>query len=252
MIDTHAHLNFPDFNDDRGEVIGDCFGKGIEKIIIPGSDVENSQKAVEITQEKENIFAAVGIHPHYTDEVKGFNLLERLAQNKKVVAIGECGLDYFRLENNIEKAKERQGELFLKHIELAKKEDLPLIFHNRESEEDFYKIVKDKNVRGVVHCFTSTLDFARKVLDLGFLISFTGIITFPKTEEILQVVKEVPLEKMMVETDSPLLAPVPYRGRRCEPWMEKEVIQKIAEIKEISSKEVEEKTSANARKFFDI
>lgn len=250
MIDTHAHLNFPDFDKDLEQVIGKSFEKGIESIIIPGSDVANSEKAMEITRENENIFAAVGIHPHHTGE--DFGKLQKLVENKEVVAIGECGLDYFRLDGDIAKTKKAQKELFSKHLELAQKTDLPLIFHNRESDGDFLEMVKGQNVRGVVHCFTADWSFAREVLDLGFLISFTGIITFDKTGKLEEVIKNIPLAKIMVETDSPLLAPVPYRGRRCEPWMEKEVIQKIADIKEISSKDVEEKTSANARKFFDI
>ncbi len=250
MIDTHAHLNFPDFDKDLEQVIGESFKNGVEKIIIPGSDVLNSKKAVEIAGEHENIFAAVGIHPHYTDE--DFSKLIELAKNKKVVAIGECGLDYFRLEGDITGNQKAQKELFSKHLELAQKTDLPLIFHNRESDGDFLEMVKGQNVRGVVHCFTADWSFAREALDLGFLISFTGIITFDKTGKLEEVIKNIPLAKIMVETDSPLLAPVPYRGQRAEPWMVREIIQKIADIKGVLPEEAEEMTTTTAKNFFGI
>jgi len=248
MIDTHAHLNFPEFEDDLDEVITKSFESGIERLVIPGSDAENSSKALEIARKYENVFAAVGIHPHYTRE--DFSQIEKLAQNERVVAIGECGLDYFRLENKADRGK--QKDLFAKHLDLAEKLDRPLIFHNRESEDDFYEIIKDRKVRGVVHCYTSTPEFAKKILDLGFLISFTGIITFDKTGNLEEVIKSVPLEKIMVETDSPLLAPVPYRGKRAQPWMVKEIIQKIADIKGLSFEEVDSQTTTNAKSFFEI
>ncbi|MDO8507555.1 MAG: TatD family hydrolase [bacterium] len=252
MIDTHAHLNFYHFQNDIDEVIEKSFAKGLEDIILVGTNVETSKIAVEMAEKNEKLFATVGVHPQEIDEAKEFPKIEALANNKNVVAIGETGLDYYRLGENLEEGKRAQKELLLSHIKLAKDRDLPLIFHNRDSHEDFYQIVKDKDVRGVIHCYTGNVDFAKKILDLGFMISFTGIITFDRGENLIEVIKKVPLEKIMVETDAPYLSPVPYRGKRCEPWMVKEVIQKIADIKELTFREVEEKTSSNAKVFFGI
>jgi TatD DNase family protein len=252
MIDTHAHLSFKNFENDMEEVIRKSFESGVEKIIIPGSTIQESRQSVQIAEKNDNIFAAVGIHPEDVGGAKDFKEIEALANHERVVAIGETGLDYFYLKDDSQDMKKKQRELFIRHMELAEKLDLPLIFHNRDSDNDFYEIVKDRKVRGVVHCFTSTTEFARKILDLGFLISFTGIITFPKAGGLIDIIKDTPLDRMMVETDCPFLAPVPYRGKRCEPWMVKEVIRKIAEIKGLSFEEVDEKTSGVAKGFFGI
>jgi len=252
MIDTHAHLSFKNFESDMDEVIRKSFESGVEKIIIPGSTVQESRCAVQIAGKNDNIFAAVGIHPEDVEGIKDFKEIEELASHKRVVAIGETGLDYFYLKGDSQNIKEKQKELLSRHIKLAEKLDLPLIFHNRNSDDDFYKIVKDRKVRGVVHCYTSTTEFAQKILDLGLLISFTGIITFPKAGDLIDVIRSIPLDRIMVETDCPFLAPVPYRGKRCEPWMVKEVIRKIAEIKGLSFEKVDEKTSSVAKGFFGI
>lgn len=252
MIDTHAHLNFKNFNDDLNEVIEKSFEKGVERIIIPGSTLKESREAINIAEENENIFAAAGIHPEDLDGTLDLPKIEELARSEKVVAIGETGLDYSYPHTKSEDAKKKQGELLKEHIELAEKLNLPLILHNRDSDEDFYEIIKDFRGKAVVHCYTSTLDFAKRILDLGYMISFTGIITFDKTGNLEKVIKEIPLEKIMVETDAPYLAPVPYRGKRAEPWMVSEVIQKIADIKGLSFKEVDQKTTTTAKKFFGI
>lgn len=252
MIDTHAHLNFSDFDGDLDEVILGSFENGLENIIVVSSSLENSRQSIEVVKKDKRLFAAVGIHPEEIDTADKFSEIEDLAKRDKVVAIGETGLDYFYLKGESIDVKKKQRELFEKHIELAEKLNLPLIFHNRDSDDDFYEIVKDRKVRGVVHCYTGDWSFAQKILNLGFLISFTGIITFPKTEKIHEAIKNIPLEKIMVETDSPLIAPVPYRGKRAEPWMVKEIIQKIADIKGISFEEVDQKTSSNAKVFFGI
>jgi TatD DNase family protein len=261
MIDTHAHLNFSDFKDDLDEIIARSFENGLENIIVVSSSLENSKQSLEVVKKDKRLFAAVGIHPEELESADEFSEIEALAEKEKVVAIGETGLDYFYLSSchsreggnlDIADTKKKQKELFIKHIELAEKLDLPLILHNRNSDNDFYEILKDRKVRGVVHCYTGDWNFAQKLLDLGLMISFTGIITFPKTEGIHEAIKNIPLEKIMVETDSPLIAPVPYRGKRAVPWMVKEIVKKIAEIKEISFEEVDEKTSSNAKHFFKI
>ncbi|RJO62073.1 TatD family deoxyribonuclease [candidate division WS5 bacterium] len=252
MIDTHAHLNFKNFTDDLDEVMRQSLQKGIERIIIPGSTVGESKRAIEIAEKYDNVFAGVGIHPEDAEAIKDFDEIEKLASHKKVVAIGETGLDYSYPGTDTEEAREKQKELLKKHLELARKMSLPLIFHNRDSDEDFYEVIKNYKGEAVVHCFTGDWDFAKKILDLGFLISFTGIITFDKTGNLARVIRETPLEKIMVETDAPFLAPVPYRGKRAEPWMVREIVQKIADIKRLSFEEVDEKTTVGAKKFFDI
>lgn len=252
MIDTHAHLNFNNFKEDLDEVIAGSFEKGVEKIIIPGSTVKESEEALRIAEVNENIFAAVGIHPEDVEGNKNFSEIEKLVSHKKVVAIGETGLDYSYPHTKSEEARVKQGKLLEKHIELAEELDLPLIFHNRESDEDFYNVLKGRKMRGVVHCFTSDLEFAKKILDLGLFISFTGIVTFDKTGNLKEVIKEIPLDRVMVETDAPFLAPVPYRGKRAEPWMVREIISYIAGIKVLSFEEVDNKTSSNAKEFFGI
>ncbi len=251
MIDTHAHLNFPDFDADLDNVIQKSFEKGVEKIIVPGSSILASEKAVQIAEKCKNIFATVGIHP---ENAKGQTLgkIEALVENKKVVAIGECGLDYSYPGTDKADVRKNQKILLRRHIKLAKELGLPLIFHNRDSDSDFYETVKDYKGKAVLHCYTGDWSFARKILGLGFLISFTGIVTFDKTGKLEEVIKNIPLEKIMVETDAPYLAPVPYRGNRCEPWMTKQVIHKVAEIKEISPQEVEGETSTTAKIFFKL
>jgi len=261
MIDTHAHLNFSDFKGDLDEVIARSFENGLANIVVVSSSLENSKQSIEVVNKDKRLFASVGIHPEEIETADDFSEIEGLAKKDKVVAIGETGLDYFYLSSchsreggnlDIADIKEKQKELFIKHIELAEKLDLPLILHNRNSDNDFYEILQDRKVWGVVHCYTGDWEFAQKILDLGLMISFTGIITFPKSESLHEVVKNIPLEKIMVETDAPYLAPVPYRGKRAEPWMVKEIIKKIAEIKGMSFEEVDEKTSSNANKFFGI
>ncbi len=252
MIDTHAHLNFPDFEADLDNIIQESFEKGVEKIIIPGSNISASKKAVKIAEKYDGIFAAVGIHPEDAGDIKNFSEIEKLANYDKVIAIGECGLDYSYPGTDAKEDRLKQKQLLERHLKLAEKMDLPLIFHNRDSDDDFYETVKDYKGEAVLHCFTGNWEFARKILDLGFLISFTGIITFDKTGRLAEVLKNIPLDKVMVETDAPYLAPVPYRGKRCEPWMTNEVIRKIAEIKGILSQEVEEKTSTTAKNFFKL
>lgn len=252
MIDTHAHLNFPEFEKDLDEIISKSFNEGLGKIIVASSSVASSKKAVEIAGKDARLYASVGIHPHEIKEMGDFGEIERLGSHKKVVAVGETGLDYFYLKGESQETKEKQKELLIRHIGLAEKLDLPLIFHNRNSDDDFYKTVKDRKVRGVVHCYTGDWSFAQKILGLGLMISFTGIVTFPKSEFLLEVVKNISLDRVMVETDAPYLAPVPYRGKRAEPWMVKEVIKKIAKIKGLSFEEVDTKTSSNAKNFFGI
>lgn len=252
MIDTHVHLDFDNFNQDREEVIKRSLANGIERIINVGANLERSKKAIEIAEKNNNIFASVGVHP---EDLKDFddnfekNILE-LAKSKKVVAIGECGLDYFHTKDV--EAREKQKELFLAQIKIAKELNLPLIIHCRDAYDDLYEIIKDKKAKGVLHCYLSNWETAQKFLNLGFYISFTGAITYKNKEEVLGVVKKMSLDKMMVETDCPFLTPQIFRGQRNEPMYVKYVVEKIADVRDVNFDEIEEKTSENAIKLFKL
>jgi len=251
LIDTHAHLDFPKFDDDLDEVIARAKSAGVEKIINITSYRRDFDKVRGIVMSHDDIWQSAGIHPHDTQILADPNWQQELteyASYKNVVAVGEIGLDYYEMENT----KAEQKSLFVPQLEIASEHDLPVILHIRDSYDDVYDVVKDKDLRAVVHCFSGNLAAAEKFLKLGYLISFTGIITFPKTENLAKVVKEVPLEKIMVETDAPFLAPQRIRGERCEPAYVKDVAEKIAEVKGISFAEVAKQTTKNAEKFFGI
>lgn len=260
LCDIHAHLDFKDYDADRAEVIrrtreADC------GVINVGVDLETSRAVIKLAEENDLMWATVGIHP--TDhqgsslmEEKIWQELEKLAAHDKVVAIGECGLDYFRLDENVGSStshishaiKERQKEIFERQIELAVKVGKPLMIHCRDAYDDVLEILKHyPSVRGNVHCFTGNLEQAKLFLDLGFTLSFTGVITFARDYD--EVIRFVPLDKLLVETDSPLLTPTPYRGRRNEPLYVAEVIKKIAEIKGLPVEEIRSALVNNAIAF---
>lgn len=251
FIDTHAHLNFPVFNSDLGLVINRAQKVGIGAIINIGSDLKSSKKAIEIAEKFSNCYAAAGLHPIHLKEEQ-FNEAEflRLAKHKKVVAIGETGLDYYHDKTFIR----LQKEVFQRHIVIANLVNKPLIIHSRDADDDILPFLISQNLKlsGVFHCFPGDLKMANLVLDLGFYLSFTGLITFSKNYANLEVVKEVSLEKIMIETDCPYLTPEPYRGQRNEPAYVVEVAQKIAEIRKITLSEIEKQTSQNALDLFGL
>lgn len=265
------------------EVIKRTLDEGI-RIITVGTQLDTSKKAIEVAEKYEGVYATVGVHPSHThhhtlhvdenetietreEKVDHEVYLELVHSSEKVVAIGEVGLDYYRLpkdETEALKVKDRQEEVARAALELADETGKPVVLHVRDAHKEMQKMLK-KYVdqgrlkgKGVVHCFTGTLEEARGYHELGFLTSFTGIVTFPdkknpeKITELQSVAKEVPLEFMMVETDAPYLAPVPHRGKRCEPWMVRFVAQKIAQLKGIDVAEVERITDENAEKLFGI
>ncbi len=258
MIDTHVHLNFKEFNKDRKEVIERFFGVNGEKIINVGCDMKSSRESRELALKNENIFAAVGIHPHDADTANKYSLkeLEELVKHYKVIAVGEIGLDYFR---NLS-PREKQIEAFKSQLELAENHQMPIIIHCRDAYNDLLDILKKyktSNWRGVIHCFNASEKTAEEFLELGFHVGFTGIITYHKNKpakepEIYRAIKTVPLNKILVETDCPYLAPVPKRGQRNEPLFVRYVAEKIAEIKKVGFDEVEKITSRNAIELFGI
>lgn len=282
LIDTHCHLNFGAFKDDAHKIAKECLEKNVWMINV-GSQSTTSQRAVEFTQEfSQGVYAAIGLHPSHLfemevseEEIKfesraeefNYDFYKKLASNDKVVAIGESGLDYHFMPQaeRLEDVKQKQIEVFYKHLDLADELHLPIIIHARDTYQEIAGIIQtylDKGRlerRGVLHCFLGTWDQAKMFLDMGFLISFTGIITFkPKKSQIdqqqnlIEVVKNTPLNRMMVETDAPFLSPEPYRGKRNLPWYVEEVAKKIAEIKGLDNNEVFEKTTETARKFFKL
>ncbi|MFA7209514.1 MAG: TatD family hydrolase [Parcubacteria group bacterium] len=273
MIDTHSHLDDKQFDGDREEAISRAFYGGVEKIINVGADLESSERSVGLAGGNENIFAAVGLHPHIFNQVgefsKNIHSLKELAADKKVVAIGEVGLDYFSHtgEKITEAQKKNQRKGFSAQLELARELDLPVIIHCRASKdepEDAYadalRVFKSshhpfRDMRIVFHCYGGGLEFTKKILleETDTFFSFTGNITYAKAgSETIEVLKVIPLERIMLETDCPYLAPVPHRGKRNEPAYVAYVKEKIAEIKEISVKEVDRVTTENARLFFKL
>lgn len=251
FIDTHIHIDFPQFNQDREEVIKRAQKKEVYKMINIGCNLKSSQKSLELAEKYPQIWATVGVHPSDVNEydLKTAEKVYQLAQKDKVVAIGEIGLDYFYGKNNIE----QQKEALISQINIGKELEKPLIIHTRDAGDDLLQILKQENPKNVViHCFTESLSFAKIILEMGYLISFTGIITYAKAEAIRRVVKETPLEKIMLETDCPFLAPQAHRGQRNEPAFVIEVGKKIAEIKEMPLEKVAEVTTKNAEKFFGI
>ncbi|MDA1060369.1 MAG: TatD family hydrolase [bacterium] len=251
MIDTHAHLMFPEFEEDIGQVILRAKEAGISGIINVGCGAEASRKSVEMA-DGQFLFASVGLHPYDSLEVTEdlMREWEELAKNdSNIVAIGETGLDYFKSDIDPEK----QQHSFRLHLELAKSVDLPVIVHNRDADEDCLKVLKEfPGVRAVFHCYGSNLDFARAVWEAGYLTSFTGIITYPNAEDLRKVVVEVPNEMFMTETDCPYLAPQTFRGKRNEPSYVAEVVKKIAEVKAMDVSEIDKISTENAERFFGL
>ena len=239
MFDTHAHLNFKDFDQDRDSILKECKEKGL-KIINVGATMTSSREGVRMAQNGD-VYSSVAVHPLHAEEDVDFEELSKLADQKRVVAIGETGLD-----NKKKKTIEKQREIFLKHIKLAKEKDLPLILHSRKAHEETLKRIP--NHKGVIHCFTGNLKQAQRYIKKGYLIGLNGIIFKMNLKE---VIREVPLDKILLETDCPYLSPPGWRGKNT-PLGVFEVAKEVAKIKEIDLKEVEKVTDKNVSKTFGI
>jgi TatD DNase family protein len=258
-IDIHAHLDSKDYDADRAEVLARMKEEGVGTITI-GADLDSSKKAVEIAEANENVWACIGIHPECVsgfpspsqgegDAKRGERFLEELTKSPKVVAIGECGLDYFYSKD--EENKKKQKILFKSQIEFAIKHNKPLMLHIREAYDDAVEILKNyKEARGNVHFFAGNIEIAKEFLDLGFTMSFTGVITF--TRDYDEVIKYIPQNMLMSETDAPFVAPVPFRGKRNEPVYVIEVIKKLAEIRGEDFESLNSAILANAGRVFAI
>ena len=252
FFDSHAHYNDERFEEDRDELIKTIYGEGITKIINAGYSLESSKKAIEISNDYDFMYTTAGISPNDIDDFKEENLeeIEKLAKNKKVVAIGEIGLDYHWNTEN----KDLQKHVFISQIEIANKLDLPIVIHTREAIYDTLDILKRNkcNKKGIFHCCPLNIDLVREGLKLGFYISFAGPVTFKNSKNADEIIKMVPLDKILIETDSPYLSPEPIRGKRNDSRNVKYIAQRIAEAKGISLEKVAKTTYANAKKIFNL
>lgn len=253
FIDTHAHLFFPNYNDDLDEVIQNAVKAGLSYLIVPGTNLETSQQAIDLTDKFEMIYAAVGIHPHDTAGWKDdwLDQISELTNHQKVVAIGEIGLDYYYDFS----PKEKQIQAFESQINLAVEKKLPIIIHNRESNEDVMNIIrryKGTSLKAQFHCFAGSIKDARELVEMNHFISFPGNITYNKADNLRNVLKRVELENLLLETDSPFMTPAPYRGKRNEPAYLPLIAEKIAEVHNLRIEDVARTTNYNVFKLFGI
>ncbi|MGV8933875.1 MAG: TatD family hydrolase [Gallionellaceae bacterium] len=250
FIDSHCHINFPELAVKMDEVLANMRSNNVTHALCVSVELPKLPEILALAEQHKNIYASVGVHPDYEldDEPTQIELV-RLAKHPKVVAIGETGLDYFRLTGELEWQRER----FRTHIRAAVETGKPLIIHTRSASADTLRIMREEGADrpgGVMHCFTESMEVALAAIDLNFYISFSGIVTFKKALELKEVAKHIPLDRMLIETDSPYLAPVPFRGKLNEPSYVKHVAEEIAKLRGISVEEVGEATSANFRNLF--
>lgn len=261
FYDTHAHLDYDDYKTDFADVLARAREAGVTKIISIATDLESSLRALALAEAHPMIFAAVGVHPTNVLQAPADvrSELRQLARHPKTVAIGECGLDYYRLpsasggtEGDDDLYRRRQAEIFRQQLEVAADSGLNCVIHQRSSFADLFAEIQPYagRVRGVFHCFGESVEKLEKILDLGWLVSFTGIVTFKNGQNIRQAVASAPLGKFMLETDCPYLAPVPYRGQRCEPAYVRETAATIGQIKGCSAEELSSATCRTAQEFF--
>ena len=250
LIDTHCHLFFDELKEDLSNVLKRAADLGVTKFICVGTNIEDSKESYNLALNYENIFSTAGVHPHDTEEVAEnyIDELYNLLKNKKVVAVGEIGLDYFKELSDIGVQK----KIFAEQLELAQKINKPIVFHNRDSDDDIINTLSEfPNVYGVAHCFSSTYDVAKKLIDMGFYISFSGNLTF-KNSHLPDVAKRLPIDRLLVETDSPFLSPVPHRGKTNEPGRARFVADLLARLHNLSINEVAQITTTNAKAIFNF
>ena len=282
IIETHAHLDYPDFAPDFDDVLRRAEEADVTRIVTIGTSLESSMRAVELAEKYPSVFAVIGVHPTYAEEAADdvIDPLRELAKSRRVVAIGETGLDYHRLPS-VELAKERKTQVFAKALQSSTEEEieadihdgaykskqaslfeqqldlavelgLNVVIHQRDAWDDTLEIMRPYagKLRGVFHCFGGTREQAEEVIALDHLVSFTGIVTFKNGASVREVAAQIPLWKFMVETDCPYLAPVPFRGKRCEPWHTRLVAESIANARGVPLQEIAEATTETAEKFF--
>ncbi len=248
IFDSHAHYDDESFNEDRDELLSNLHLNGVCGIITCGCDKASTKSAIALAEKHDFVFAAAGIHPDCIDSGTTVADIEALANHDKVKAIGEIGLDYFHNSEN----KEKQRKLFKAQIELAKKLSLPVIVHDREAHEDTLNILKETTPRGVLHCFSGSPETAKQILNLGMYIGVGGVITFKNAKRLPEVVEMLPLDRLLLETDAPYLAPEPFRGKRNHSASIYFTAKKIAEIKKIDYMEILEISAKNAKTLFNV
>ena len=253
LFDTHAHYDSRQFSEDRDELLSSLPEQGISLIVNPGCDIPTSRKAVELAEQYPFLYAAVGFHPEELEgaELSDLEEIRRLAAHEKVVAIGEIGLDYYWVKE--EEGRRKEQKFFRAQLALAEELNLPVIVHDREAHGDTLAIVKEfPNVTGVFHCYSGSVEMAQELVKMGWMISFTGVLTYHNARKAVEVAEAIPLEHLMIETDSPYMAPVPHRGKRNHSGYVLHVCEKLAEIKGISVEECAKETSRNGCRFFHI
>ncbi|MGD6976965.1 TatD family hydrolase [Bacillus altitudinis] len=253
LFDTHAHLNAEQYNEDLEQVIERAKSEKVEKIVVVGFDRPTITRAMELIEAYDFIYAAIGWHPVDAIDMTDDDLawIKELSQHEKVVAIGEMGLDYYWDKS----PKDVQKEVFRRQIALAKEVNLPIIIHNRDATEDVVTILKEEGaaeVGGIMHCFTGSLEIAKACMEMNFYISFGGPVTFKNAKKPKEVVKDIPSDRLLIETDCPYLTPAPFRGKRNEPSYVKYIAEQIAELREMSFEELAALTTENAKKVFRI
>lgn len=250
LIDSHAHYDDSAFDDDRDELLNKLFSESVEAIFEMGASLEGSRNSIELAAKYENIYAAVGIHPENCDEA-GENFIEeieQLAKSPKVVAIGEIGLDYHYDGYD----REKELEVFEKQLILAQKLDLPVVIHSRDATQDCMELLKKYKPRGVVHCFSGSAETAKEIIALGMYIGFTGVLTFKNARKAVEACDVIPKDRLLLETDCPYMAPVPFRGKRCDSSMIKYTAEKMAEIKGVTPDEMIQICNNNVKTLFGI
>lgn len=251
IIDTHIHICDERYDIDREEMLLSAVLNGVKKFINIGAEISENKKV--INYEKEGVYKAIGLHPHYIQQLNDNEFLEikrYLKKTKGIVAIGEIGLDFYQNENHAEKQK----EVFKKFLQLSKEFDLPVIIHSREAHNEVFSLLKEFNLnkKGVIHCFTGDTDTAKKFIDIGYFLGIGGVVTFPNAKILKETVKNISLDFLVLETDAPYLSPQKQRGKRNEPAYLKYIIDEISILKNVDVKEIEEKTSHNAEKLFNL
>lgn len=255
-IDSHCHINFPELAARMPELLAKMEENNVTHALCVSVDLPDFPQVLALAEQYPHIYASVGVHPDYEDTPEPtVEQLVELSQNPKIIAIGETGLDYYRLKGDLEWQRKR----FRTHIRASRITRKPLIIHTRAASEDTIRIMQEEGagtdkggVAGVMHCFTESLEVAQAALAMGFYISFSGIVTFKSAKDLQAVAREVPLERMLIETDSPYLAPVPYRGRMNEPGYVRHVAEYIATLKDIPLSQVAEQTTANFFNLFNV
>ncbi|MBS4096508.1 MAG: TatD family hydrolase [Sulfuricella sp.] len=252
LVDSHCHLDFPGLFDNLPAILENMKEHGVTHALCIGVDIENFPAVLALAEAYSNLYATVGVHPDYENvHEPTVDELAELAAHPKVLAIGETGLDYYRLKGDLEWQRQR----FRTHIRAARKIGKPLVVHTRESADDTLRIMAEERayeVGGIMHCFTENAQAAQRALDMNFHISFSGIVTFKSAEQVKEVARMTPLNRILVETDAPYLAPVPYRGKTNQPAYVTHVAEKIAEIKKLSLEEIKEETSRNFFKLMKV